>query len=84
MSALGQKQTCALHQPMSALPPKATSIGSTQRFNEFPKFNRFLGTSAMPVITVSLTLWGTTTSTVHTADLPTADRRRTATLSSSL
>ena len=25
MSALGQKQTCALHQPMSALPPKATS-----------------------------------------------------------
>jgi len=25
MSALGQKQTCALHSPMSALPPKATS-----------------------------------------------------------
>src|SRR5262245_6997879 len=23
MSALGQKQTCAVHQPMSALPPKA-------------------------------------------------------------
>src|SRR5262249_38799839 len=26
MSALGQKQTFAPHQPMSALPPKATSI----------------------------------------------------------
>jgi len=26
MSALGQKQTFALHQPMSALPPIATSI----------------------------------------------------------
>src|SRR5262245_40763427 len=25
MSALGQKQTCTLHQPMSALPPIATS-----------------------------------------------------------
>src|SRR5262245_59095249 len=25
MSALGQKRTFALHQPMSALPPKATS-----------------------------------------------------------
>jgi len=25
MSALGQKQTCALHQPMSALPPIATA-----------------------------------------------------------
>jgi hypothetical protein len=24
MSALGQKQTCAMHQPMSALPPIAT------------------------------------------------------------
>ena len=23
MSALGQKQTCAVHQPMSALPPKS-------------------------------------------------------------
>jgi hypothetical protein len=23
MSALGQKQTCAVHQPMSALPPNA-------------------------------------------------------------
>jgi cation transporter-like permease len=26
MSALGQKQTCAVHQPMSALPPIATLI----------------------------------------------------------
>jgi hypothetical protein len=26
MSALGQKQTCAMHQPMSALPPIATLI----------------------------------------------------------
>ena len=25
MSALGQKQTCAMHQPMSALPPIATA-----------------------------------------------------------
>ena len=25
MSALGQKQTCAVQEPMSALPPKATS-----------------------------------------------------------
>src|SRR5262249_5328731 len=25
MSALGQKRTCAVHSPMSALPPKATS-----------------------------------------------------------
>src|SRR5262245_21772568 len=25
MSALGQKRTCAVHQPMSASPPKATS-----------------------------------------------------------
>jgi hypothetical protein len=25
MSAKGQKQTCAMHQPMSALPPKATA-----------------------------------------------------------
>jgi hypothetical protein len=25
MSALGQKQTCAMHQPMSALPPRATA-----------------------------------------------------------
>jgi len=25
MSALGQKQTCAAHKLMSALPPKATS-----------------------------------------------------------
>jgi hypothetical protein len=30
MSALGQKQTCAVHQPMSALPPKADI---RQRFN---------------------------------------------------
>jgi hypothetical protein len=29
MSALGQKQTCAAHKPMSALPPEA-DIGSTQ------------------------------------------------------
>jgi hypothetical protein len=28
MSALGQKQTFAVHQPMSALPPKATLIGA--------------------------------------------------------
>src|SRR5262245_33731949 len=27
VSALGQKQTCALQEPMSALPPIATSIG---------------------------------------------------------
>jgi len=28
MSALGQKQTYALHQPMSALPPKADMCGA--------------------------------------------------------
>ena len=28
MSALGQKQTCALQEPMSALPPKATSYAT--------------------------------------------------------
>ena len=27
MSALGQKQTCAAHKPMSALPPKADIVG---------------------------------------------------------
>ena len=31
MSALGQKQTCAVHQPMSALPPKATFIATLIR-----------------------------------------------------
>ena len=28
MSALGQKQTCAVRKGMSALPPKATSIAA--------------------------------------------------------
>jgi hypothetical protein len=28
MSALGQKRTCAVHTPMSALPPKATLIAT--------------------------------------------------------
>src|SRR5262249_31412319 len=28
MLALGQKQTCALHRPMSALPPKADMCGA--------------------------------------------------------
>jgi hypothetical protein len=34
MSALGQKQTCAVHQPTSALPPKAdigVSIGRSAK-----------------------------------------------------
>src|SRR5215510_15383246 len=31
LSALGQKQTCALHQPMSALPPKADRDSSQRR-----------------------------------------------------
>src|SRR5262249_23344241 len=30
MSALGQKQTCAMHQPMSALPPKADMVRVTR------------------------------------------------------
>ena len=34
MSALGQKQTCALHQPMSALPPKA-DMCSAARYVRF-------------------------------------------------
>jgi hypothetical protein len=29
MSALGQKQTCAVHKGMSALPPKADMCGAT-------------------------------------------------------
>jgi hypothetical protein len=29
MSALGQKQTFAMHQPMSALPPKADMCAAT-------------------------------------------------------
>jgi len=30
MSALGQKQTCAAHKLMSALPPKADMCGATR------------------------------------------------------
>ena len=30
MSALGHKQTCAVHQPMSALPPIATEIADSR------------------------------------------------------
>jgi hypothetical protein len=30
MSALGQKQTCAVQEPMSALPPKADMCGATR------------------------------------------------------
>ena len=30
LSALGQKQTFAVHQPMSALPPKADMCGATR------------------------------------------------------
>ena len=31
MSALGQKQTCAVQEGMSALPPKADMCGATRR-----------------------------------------------------
>ena len=31
MSALGQKQTFAVHQPMSALPPKATAKADSRK-----------------------------------------------------
>jgi len=30
MSTLGQKQTCATHRPVSALPPKADMCGATR------------------------------------------------------
>ena len=44
MSALGQKQTCAVHQPMSALPPKADiiAIGRGLQANAFAQ--KFLRT----------------------------------------
>src|SRR5262245_2313953 len=37
MSALGQKQTCALQQPMSALPPKADMCGAARDVRFGPK-----------------------------------------------
>jgi hypothetical protein len=37
MSALGQKQTCAVHQPMSALPPIADICGATWDVRYGPK-----------------------------------------------
>ena len=36
-SALGQKQTFALHQPMSALPPKADMCSATRHVRFVPK-----------------------------------------------
>src|SRR5262245_48482568 len=46
MSALGQKQTFAVHQPMSALPPKADmcSANSYVRFGPNPE----VGTTRLP------------------------------------
>src|SRR5262245_36313529 len=49
MSALGQKQTCAPHQPMSALPPKADMCSATRDVRYGPKadigylFDHFVG-----------------------------------------
>ena len=37
MSALGQKQTFAVHQPMSALPPKADMCSALAHFRFVPK-----------------------------------------------
>jgi len=37
ISALGQKRTCAVHQPMSALPPKATSNATWRNVRFGPK-----------------------------------------------
>jgi hypothetical protein len=37
MSALGQKRTCAVHYPMSALPPKATSNATSWNVRFGPK-----------------------------------------------
>src|SRR5215467_3199016 len=37
MSALGQKQTCAVHQPMSALPPIADKCCATRDVRLGPK-----------------------------------------------
>ena len=35
MSVLGQKQTCAAHKPMSALPPEADIAGYSHPLAEF-------------------------------------------------
>src|SRR4029077_17786252 len=37
MSALGQKQTCAVHQPTSALPPKTDMSGGNRDVSQIPK-----------------------------------------------
>ena len=37
MSALGQKQTCAMQNAMSALPPKADMCGATRDVRFVPK-----------------------------------------------
>jgi hypothetical protein len=37
MSALSQKQTFAVHQPMSAIPPKADMCGATRNVRYGPK-----------------------------------------------
>ena len=37
MSALGQKQTCAAHKVMSALPPKADMCAATRHVRFVPK-----------------------------------------------
>jgi len=37
MSALGQERTCVVHQPMSALPPKADICGANRSVHFGPK-----------------------------------------------
>ena len=47
MSALGQKQTCAVQKAMSALPPKADGDGHT---HELPALLHHRGLIAQPLI----------------------------------
>jgi hypothetical protein len=47
MSALGQKQTFAAHQPMSALPPKADMCGATTDVCFGPKADSCTAANAM-------------------------------------
>jgi hypothetical protein len=48
MSALGQKQTCAVQEDMSALPPKADMCGATRhvRFVPIADINDMAGAAA--------------------------------------
>src|SRR5262249_19671107 len=78
MSALVHKGTFRSAITMSALSPKA-DIRSEKRFDQLPKRHCFLGPRAVPIIPVALTLRGPTASTMHAANLPASNCRRTTT-----